>query len=219
MNDIGKKVRDNADLFLSKRVIQSFGNYASAQLRRLSNALCHDQFDNAQQERYLRDTLEAEIEHFNLVYHSFDKNAIRLYLNETGEGGILADIHLNKYPVQDFVGIYSEMRETIKTYDKMNHRNRKKDDAHLYKHAMHLIRLLMTGTDILNGHGVITKRKAEHHFLMDIRNGKYSFPEIFTFAEEYRAKFDAAAQETKLPEKPNAAKIQDLQIEIFEAGL
>ena len=219
INDVGRKVRENADSFLTKRVIQSYGNYASAQLRRLSNALCHDQFDASQQEKYLRDTLEAEIEHFNIVYSAFDKNSIRLYLNEASEVGILTDIHLEKYPLRDFVGIYSEMRETIKTYDKVNHRNRKKDDAHLFKHAMHLIRLLITGTDILKGHGIITKRKAEHDFLMDIRNGKYSYSEIFTIADEYRGMFDAAAQNTKLPDKPDVKKIEDLQIEIFKAYL
>ena len=108
------------------------------------------------------------------------------------------------------------MRETIKTYDKMNHRNRKKDDAHLYKHAMHLIRLLITGTDILNGYGITTKRTAEHDFLMNIRNGKYSFPEIFQFTEEYQAKFEAAAKSTRLPGEPDAMKIETMQIEIYE---
>jgi hypothetical protein len=49
------------------------------------------------------------------------------------------------------------------------------DDAHLFKHAMHLIRLLITGTDILRGHGIITYRKKEHDLLMDIRDGNYNF--------------------------------------------
>jgi predicted nucleotidyltransferase len=76
MNDVGRKIRENANIFLSKRVISSFGNYALAQLRRLSNALCHDQFDADRQERYLKDTLNASVEHFNRKYATFDKNAI-----------------------------------------------------------------------------------------------------------------------------------------------
>jgi len=212
-NEAGRLVRANADMFLSKRVISSFGNYATAQLRRLSNALCHDQFDAEQQEKHLRDTLAMGIKHFNRTYTSFDKSAIRLYI---GDNDILADIELKGYPLRDFLGIYSEMHETMKTYDKQNHRNRKKDDAHLFKHAMHLIRLLITGTDILNGIGIITKRKVEHDFLMDIRNGKFSFPEIFAIAEEYQTKFEAAAEKTLLPDEPDAARIERLQMEIFE---
>ena len=214
MSEAGRRVRENVDVFLSKRIIGSFGNYATAQLRRLSNALCHDRFDAGQQEKHLRDTLASDIEHFNRTYSAFDKNAIRLYI----EGGeILADINLKGYPVRDFVGIYSEMRETIKTYEKLNHRNRKKDDAHLCKHAMHLIRLLITGTDILEGRGIITKRESEHGFLMDIRNGKYTYPEIFTLAEEYRAKFEETAKITKLPDEPDAKRIEELQIMIYES--
>ncbi|MCL2252945.1 MAG: nucleotidyltransferase domain-containing protein [Lachnospiraceae bacterium] len=214
INESGQKVRDNADLFLSKRVINSFGNYASAQLRRLSNALCHDQFSLKQQEKHLKETLLREIDHFNRTYSSFDKNAIRLHNDEGNQ--ILMDIKLEGYPVRDFVGIYSEMRETVKTFDKLKHRNRKKDEMHLFKHAMHLMRLLITGTDILDGRGIITKRMKEHDLLMDIRNGKYSYEDIFLMAEEYRTKFEIAAKNTKLPDKPDTLRIKKLQIDLFE---
>jgi len=216
MSEAGRKVRDNADMFLSKRVIGSFGNYAQAQLRRLSNALCHDQFDAGRQERHLRDLLDANLDYFNRKYTAFKKNAIRLYVDQNRGNGILADIHLEGYPLRDFERFYSEMRETVKTYDKLNHRNRKKDDRQLFKHAMHLIRLLITGMDILNGHGINTRRSAERGFLIDIRNGKYSYPEIFEMAEEYQVKFDEAAMNTKLPDEPDSARIEAMQIEIFE---
>jgi len=214
INEVGRKVRDNADIFLSKRVIHSFGNYAAAQLRRLSNALCHDSFDAARQEEYLRDTLAARISHFNSVYSAFDENAVNLYIED---GRFLADIHLNGYPLNDFVGIYSEMREMLRTMGKLNHRGRKKDETRLYKHAMHLIRLLITGTDILNGRGIITRRAAEHTLLMDIRNGKYTYSEIFAMSDEEHAKFTEAAKNTKLPDEPPLERIEELQIGIFDA--
>ncbi|MCL1853065.1 MAG: nucleotidyltransferase domain-containing protein [Peptococcaceae bacterium] len=222
MNEVGRKVRDSVEMFVSKRVIGSFGNYATAQLRRLQNALCHDQLGVAQQEFHLRDTLMGCMEHFNRMYTGFDKNAIRLYLREEGEvhnlpdQRILMDINLEGYPLRDFVGIYSEMRETVRNYEKLNHRNRKKDEVHLCKHAMHLVRLLMTGTDILRGRGIITKRQAEHELLMDIRNGFYGWPEFFDLAERFRADFEEAARNTKLPDEPDDARIEALQMEIFE---
>jgi len=43
------------------------------------------------------------------------------------------------------------------------------------KHAMHLIRLLITGTEVLEGKGINTYREKEREFLLDIRKGKYSY--------------------------------------------
>ena len=41
------------------------------------------------------------------------------------------------------------MNHVIRDYDKIGKRNKKKDDNHLNKHAMHLIRLFMMAIDIL----------------------------------------------------------------------
>ncbi|MDR1701677.1 MAG: nucleotidyltransferase domain-containing protein [Sporomusaceae bacterium] len=212
MTEKGRSLRENAALFLSQRVVNSFGNYATAQLRRLQNALCHDSYAEQEKLKHLRNTLNAQLEHFRRTYTSFDHGAIKIY----SDGGVLKfDIDLKNYPVNDFVGIYSELSNTVKAYNKLNHRNKKKDDAHLYKHAMHLIRLLIAGTDILNGKGIITNRKEEHDFLMDLRNGKFSFEEIFKFTDEYQEKFEKAAENTKLPHKPDMEKIEKMLLQFY----
>jgi len=212
MTEEGKRLRDNAHVFLSKRVAGSFGNYATAQLRRLQNALCHDDISEQNKLVHLRNTLNAQLEHFRRTYTAFGDNAIQI--NSDGEV-LRFDMHLTDYPVNDFVGIYTELSNTVKTYNKLNHRNQKKDDAHLYKHAMHLIRLLITGTDILEGKGIVTKRRAEHTLLMDIRNGKYSFPEIFKLTDAYQARFEKAAAETCLPAVPDMARIEALLVSLY----
>lgn len=217
MNDAGKMIRDNSHLFLSKKVITSFGDYANAQFRRLSNALCHDSYDFNEQEKHLKNTLVSQISHFNNTYKYFGKDAINIYMDDTNQ--LLFDINLNNYPVRDFIGIYSEIQNTMKSYNKLNHRNRKKDDAHLYKHVMHLIRLLITGIDILDGKGIITNRKYEHEFLMDLRNGVYSFTDIFAIVDEYQQKFKNAAKNTKLSETPDYIKIENMMIKLYEMYL
>jgi len=215
MTEQGKALRDNADLFLSKRVIGSFGNYAVAQLRRLQNALCHDSYNEAEQQNHLRNTFNAQLEHFRQTYASFDQGAIYVDIaQESGE--LVLDIDLKKYPVKDFVGIYSELLSTTKTYQKLNNRNKKKDTTRLYKHALHLLRLLITGTDILLGKGVITRRRAEHTLLMDIRNGKYSFEEIINLSSQYQEQFDEAAKNTTLPYEPDMDKVEALMMELYE---
>lgn len=208
----GKLLRENADLFLSKRVINSFGNYATAQLRRLQNALCHDSYDELEKTKHLRNALNAQLEHFRRTYTSFENGSIKIY--NDGEN-LKFDVELKNYPLNDFIGIYSELSNTAKTYRKLNHRNNKKDAAHLYKHAMHLIRLLITGTDILNGKGIITKRKDEHRLLMDLRNGKYSFEEIFSLTDAYQTEFERAASSTKLPHEPDMDKIEEFLIGLY----
>jgi len=213
ITETGRTIRNNTEWFLSKRVINSFGNYAVAQLRRLQNALCHDSYTEEEQQRHLQTTLASQLDHFSRTYTKFPEGSINIY---THNEAIKFDINLTGYPVIDFVGIYSELSSIIKTYSKLNHRNNKKTEAGLFKHAMHLIRLLLTGTDILNGNGIVTKRKNEHGLLMDIRNGKISFDEIWKLADEYQTKFEQAAKNTKLPDEPNWTEIENMLIRFYK---
>jgi len=215
MTEHGKMIRDNAELFLSERIINTFGNYALAQLRRLQNALCRDSYTNQMQQQHLQEILSAQMSHFNRMYKEFPDCAIHIYNDEEN---LKFDISLNNYPLKDFVGIYSELASIVKSYSQMNHRNRKKSEQALYKHGMHLIRLLITGTDILDGKGIITKRRAEQELLMDIRGGKLSFDEIIVLAEEYKKDFERASGTTKLPEEPDIDGINQLMIRIHSMG-
>lgn len=212
MTDRGKQLRDHADLFLTKRVIYSFGHYATAQFNRLQNALCHDHYDEEQKQKHLRDTLNVQLGHIQKTYASFENGTIKIYV----EGGELKfDVKLNKYPVGDFVRIYSELSNTVKVYNKLNRREFAKDEKRLYKHAMHLIRLYISGADILKGKGIVTKRRDEQSLLMNIRNGKYGFNEIFKLVDEYKSQFEQAAEATRLPIEPDIKKVEKLMIELY----
>ena len=210
---LGMELRANAELFLSTRAISSFGNYALAQLRRLQNALYRDSFSEAEQRDFLKTTLNAQMEHFQRTYSNFENGTIEF---TTNANDLLFDINLKQYPVVDFVGIYSELSSIVKSYNKLNHRNNKKSEKQLYKHAMHLIRLLMLGTDILLGHGIITRRTKEQDLLMNIRNGCIPFDEIFNLASKEQEKFHKAAEITKLPYEPDSKKIDQLMIRLYE---
>ena len=209
----GQLLRDNAELFLSTRVVSSFGNYALAQLRRLQNSLYRDSFTDTQQREHLRSTLNAQMEHFQRTYSHFNDGSIVL---SNDDDKLLFDINLRAYPVVDFVGIYSEMASIVKSYNKLNHRNNKKSEKQLYKHAMHLLRLLMSGIDILVGKGITVRRREEHNLLMDVRNGKLPFDEIFNLADEYQKKFGEAAKLAKLSYEPDAEAIDRLMIKLYE---
>ncbi|MBC1561313.1 DNA polymerase beta superfamily protein [Listeria booriae] len=212
-SDAGRMVRDNTDLFLSKRVEQTFGNYAKAQLKRLQNALVRNDDAKVEKEALVLERLNTQIGRFDDKYSDLDSNALNLRL-ENNE--IVMDLNLQGYPLRDFNGIYTDLQGIVRTFDKARSDDSQKELPQLYKHAMHLVRMLVTGRDILEGKGVITKRRAEHELLMAIRSGEMTFDEIFECVAVLQLEFDRAAKETALPEQVNMKQIEELLISLYK---
>lgn len=215
MREEGKMLRDNIKLFLSRKAARSFGGYATQQLRRLQNALARDSYLQPQKEKHILNSIN--ILHLQEFYQPFTDEEIKLYIddavNEDLETEIFLDINLKHYPLRDFKNIHSEMSNVITEYGKLNKRNKKKDELHLYKHGMHLIRLLIMGTEILKGEPVRTYRP-ERKFLLDIRNEKYTFDQIFEMVDKYEAEFVYAKQNSPLPLEPDYKRVNELVTEI-----
>jgi len=218
LKDEGILLRNNIDVFLSKRVIQSFGGYASSQLRRLQNALARDSYPQVEKEQHMMNSIKRQLIHFQNHYTKFEKDNVKIYLDDSDkeefEKEIFIDVDLKKYPLRDYKNIMSEMTNVIRDYNKLNNRNKKKDEIHLLKHGMHLIRLLIMGAEILETKKVNTYRKNERDLLLDIRNGKYSYDQIFMMVDEYEHKFDYASNNTELSDIPDWDKINKLMIDI-----
>ena len=114
----------------------------------------------------------------------------------------------------NIMNVHSDYRSSTRNNKAIEH-------GKLSKHMMHLIRLYMMGIDILKDHQIVTYRTTEHDLLMEIRNGKYlnadktaptaEFQEIL---DEYSSKFDEAAKQTTLPEKPNTKAANKLMMDI-----
>lgn len=217
-NKYGKMIKDNKDLFLSKRAIQSFGGYASAQLRRLQNALARDNYPQREKEIHILNTIKTQIATMKDRYEVFSKKNLNIYIDkskkEDFESELFIDVNFKHYPLRDFKNIYAEMSNVIKNYDKLNHRNSKKDTNHLNKHAMHLIRLFLMGTELLEGKGINTYREKDREFLLKIRKGEFSYSEIFEMVNDYEKKFHYAAKNTSLKDEPDYDKVEELMISI-----
>ena len=217
-NKYGKMIKDNTNLFLSKRAIQSFGGYASAQLRRLQNALARDNYPQKEKEIHMLNTIKTQIATMKDRYEVFSKENLNIYIDkskkEDFESELFIDVNFKHYPLRDFKNIYAEMSNVINDYDKLNHRNSKKDTNHLNKHAMHLIRLFLMGTEILEGKGINTYREKDREFLLKIRKGEFSYSEIFKMVNDYEKKFDYAAKNTCLKDEPDYDKVEELMISI-----
>lgn len=218
--NIGQQLRDNVDLFLSKKAINSFGGYATAQLRRLQNALARDNYPQTEKEKHILNTVKTQLSTIEDRYKALDNGILDLYIDKSEkediETEIFMNIELKNYPLRDFKNIYTEMSSVVKEYAKLNHRNSKKDELHLNKHAMHLIRLLQMGKEILEGKGVNTYRGNDIPLMLDIRNGKYTYDEIFEMVDKYEKEFQYASENTELPTKPNYHKVEELLMEIYK---
>ncbi len=226
LSDIGRLLLDNRRLFLSQRAIQSFGGYADAQLRRLQNALARDTFPQTEKERHIFNSVRSAMHDFNHRYGRFENGSLELYIDKAVNPELETEIFVNAsmthYPLRDYCGMWNTMANVIRDYEKVGKRNKKKDDLHLNKHAMHLIRLFMMALDILEKGEINTYREKEHGLLMDIRFGKYRkedgvFHESFyEMLSDFEKKLHYAAEHTDLPEEPDMAKVQELVMAINE---
>ena len=220
---IGKQLVDQRKMFLSRRAAISFGGYANQQLRRLENALAHDAYPAEVKERHIMGSCENAIFTFPERYRSFTLEQIRLSVAQVDGGPqVVADIRMEQVPLRTLTGMVSELVEITRNYDKIHHRNKKKDDVHLNKHAMHLVRLYLMCLDILEREEIVTYRAVDHGLLMDIRNGRYQ-REDHTFNSAFydllnglEKRLDYAREHTSLPETPDLARIEAFQMEVNE---
>lgn len=226
LNDIGKMLLDNKKLFLSKRAIQSFGGYADAQLRRLQNALARGSMPQSEKEKHIFNSVKNSMYEFNSRYKCFGNGKMNIYIdkaeNPDFETEIFMDADLKHYPLRDYTGMWNIMSNVVRNYDKFGGHNKKKDDLHLNKHAMHLVRLFIMSLDILEKGEINTYREKEHDLLMDIRSGKYQKADglfddsFYDMLSEYEKRLHYAAENTDLPDEPDMDRVQEMVMEINE---
>lgn len=215
--ELGQELINNSRLFLSKRAIKSFGGYADAQLRRLQNAIARDTLPQSDKEKHILKSVMNALEDFNRRYAGKERGNIRLYIdraeNPELETEIFVDANYAHFPLRDYTDLLGTMKNVVRDYDKIGKRNRKKDDNHLNKHAMHLIRLFMMAIDILEKGEIRTHRKDDLPTLIAIRKGDYMLPdgtfspEFYELLEEYEHRLDEAAARTVLPDNPDMEKV------------
>lgn len=134
---LGQELIDNKDLFLSKRAAKSFGGYASAQLRRLQNAIAKDSMPQPDREQHIFNSVKNALDDFNRRYHDFGHDSINLYIDTGVTEGftkeIFVDANYSHIPLRQYEKMFSTMNAVIREYDKIGKRNKKKDDNHLNK--------------------------------------------------------------------------------------
>lgn len=215
---LGQELLDNSKIFLSKKAAKSFGGYAGAQLRRLQNAIARDSMPQKDKEIHILNSVKNALDDFAEKYEIFNKGSIRLYIdkaeNPKMETEIFMDAHYQHLPLRDYVGMWAAMQNVVKDYDKIGKRNNKKDENHLNKHAMHLIRLFMMAIDILEKGEIKTNRKDDLTLLLKIRTGGFlkedrTFDkEFYDILKDYEVRLEQATKKSILPDHPDMEKVE-----------
>ena len=210
---LGQELLDHKQLFLSKRAAASFGHYADAQLRRIQNAIARDTLPQPTREEHIRRSVQHSLDDFNRRFEIDEDNTARIYVDQAVTGGLEKEIFLEanfkKYPLRQYNSMMNMLNAVVRDYDRIGKRNHKKDDNHLNKHAMHLVRLFMMGIDILEKAEIRTHRPPEDLVLLrSIRSGDYMqdsvlVPAFYEIVENYERRFAEAERSSRLPDNPD----------------
>lgn len=217
--ELGQELIDHTSLFLSKRAVKTFSGYAGAQLRRLQNALARDSMPQEEREQHILRSVQNALEDFERRYGTSEKGTIRLYIDQAQTPGmdreIFVDADYRHLPLREYNQMFTVMTNVVRDYDKIGKRNKKKDDNHLNKHAMHLIRLFMMAIDILEKGEIHTKRSGNDLALLkSIRNGDFQKDdktfsrEFYEILRDYEKRTELAAQNSRLPDAPDMERVE-----------
>lgn len=224
LTELGRMMIENRHLFLSQRAVSSFGGYANQQLRRLENAIARDALPQARREEHIMQSMENSKAAFERKYTAFPEGSIKLYTDDSERDDldreVFADITLRHFPAREFHSMINDMTNIIGCYEKLNGRNRKKDEDHLNKHAMHLIRLYLMCLDILEKEEICTYRENDREMLLDIRHGKYQredgtyMDEFFQMVNELENRMQYARANTSLPKTPDYHAVEEFVMDV-----
>lgn len=204
----GRILRENRELFLSKKVKHTFTGYAISQLKRIKthrNYLLNPPSHKPSREEYgLGTTMKITAD----MMGAFDK--------VVAEGN---EVHPNVMELVQKEKQYKSAMEAWNSYQRWDtnrneaRKNFERDYGYDTKHAMHLVRLLRMCREILNGQGMIVRRPDAKE-LLDIRHGGWKYDDLVAWAEKQDEEMQVLYDESPLPHTPDLPRLNDLCVEL-----
>lgn len=255
IDDHFKKLRDNRNIFLSKKIRDTFGGYAKSQMHRING---HKKWiqnpqpvDPPRLENYCKfigtnGQIEKDANTINqlqsrcFLAETFGTTQFRVYTspdffkdklgffnescNDVKYCNVSDDALSNKATYQGMLWVnFDEFKKQLKEWTQYWEwkKNRNPDRAVLEekfsydcKHALHLVRLTRMCEEILSTGEVHVFRKDAKE-LLDIRNGKFSYNELLSWADEMDLKLDELCKKSSLPKVCDSEKIDQLYREVL----
>lgn len=201
-----EKIVENRHLFLSKNIKHRFLGYAFSQLEKIKRH--REWFINPPHHKPSRE--EFGLTQSPIATDSVIQNAF----------GIPQHVYKDEY--REELSREREYREAKKRWDsyatwkkERNPKRRGSEELFGYdtKCALHLFRLMIEGKSLLLG-GEIKFPLPEADWLLQIKNGKYSFEKIVEMAQSIETNFNAWYDMSSLPKAPNRKALTSLYMEI-----
>ncbi len=193
INEYGEALIAERGVFLTRQAGQTFSQYAMAQLRRLEG-----------HHRWLVDPPE--------------------HMPVQEEFGGRATEGRYKFPDHDAQRAYQDALKHWNQYQEWR-RNRNPERAALEahfgydtKHAMHLMRLLKMGIEILET-GAVQVKRPDREWLLGIKRGSLTYEALIELAEDYTGRLAALYANSVLPEAPDIARAGALVVQLQERFL
>ena len=202
-SELGGRLREQRDLFVTKKAYHSFSGYAQAQFKMMIS------FN--QEAQALMQQLEDQLVAFGIDPDSCD-----------------AGHSLRRLDGQPFVGATTEMMEVVKRY--RGERRRYYSGGYMgqkrrelvrrvgydAKNAAHLIRLLRMGIEFLT-EGTLHVERADAPELLDIKRGAWPLEKVKAEAERLFALSQEAYVRSSLPAEPQRDAAECLCVSMISA--
>lgn len=220
-NYLGNMLLENRKLFFTKKAKDTFGGYAFSQLRRLNNKLPMEKTKTRQL------NLENKENHLKVRTIKIKHKLTQLFLQEELSQEDIKEIwelrNENDKINTRMAAVKEERAEIDRLMGGGNH-NHHGSHAGLIekygydvKHAMHLIRLLHMGLEILT-EGECRVLRPDKNYLLAIRYGEYTLEQIQQESDKLFRLLDEAYVNSKLPDTPDIDKVNQLLMDITEAS-
>lgn len=224
VSSIGKILLENRDIFLSKKLKYTFAGYANAQLNRIENALVRDgkTLTEYEQKTYINRSLTNAYKSF-IDRYQITEDAMKTYVDKTNTGyDLFIDLNLKHVRVGSLKEMNDQLNNVINDFSRsIGNKNHKKDDYHLNKHMMHLVRLFLTCIEALKTNSLHTYRKEDLDLLLKIKNGYFRDENggikdgFYQMIKELSLELDEAYNNTTLANNVDKNKVEDLLKTIY----
>jgi hypothetical protein len=202
ITQVGRKVRDNRKLFVSKLVWDKFRGYAFSQLHKLESK----EIEGSKELAQLRKIEEQHEIDKKTTLREIEEEMKRRKHNTPG-----ARMSLQSMTDEELKEYYELYKTGVTKSNRFEIHKR-----HLYdvKFAYHLYRLLDEAQQLLETGEMDLQRAKEP--MKAIRRGEWKKEDLVKWAQEKAAELDVAFTNTKLPQKPDEMQLKKLLMECLE---
>lgn len=110
------------------------------------------------------------------------------------------------------------LRNNNEAFERHNVGTTAKGSKKLYKNAMHLVRILRMGIELLRD-GEVNVRRKDAAELLSIRNGDVPIQSILAWADDAKIRLNNALHASSLPDKADVNKLEGVMIELIKEEL